>query len=163
MPFELKQAPFHPHYGYNSPHLPLGTDPDYDVAPVYVYVEDPEGESEDSEPVVVEDPAADVEPVDAENHEIATPDETHSPDEGDIVGYSTVNSAEVLHNEAVLEELETSQNEYRSDDPMGLDELPEEAKEAKVEEVLTSQNEYRADSPEDYLEASAEEAKPEED
>ena len=55
MPFELKRAPFHPIYGYNSPHLPYGTDPVEEVVEVPVEAVEESGDAHTfSETVEVE-------------------------------------------------------------------------------------------------------------
>jgi hypothetical protein len=147
MPFELKRAPFHPIYGYNSPHLPYGTDPVEEVVEVPVEAVEESGDAHTfSETVEVEH---ETEPTDAEG-DVLEPAE--SADEGDIVGYSSLQTPESIEAQGKLEEILTSQNEYRSDDPLGLDGLSPEDKGKKIEEAETSQNDYRADDIEDHVE-----------
>lgn len=78
MPFELYEAPKHPQFGYNSPHLPLGTWPDAeDVPDVFEWDVPSEDVAEDAG-----DEHAFSETVEAEHEDdVAESDEEDASDE----------------------------------------------------------------------------------
>lgn len=150
MAYEVQKAHWHALFGYNSPHLPLGTSPEeetlYDESTGLVVgtVGDAHEFSETLDPEHSDAPKR------RTRKKSATPVNSHDPSQEDLE--NTPGPSSLVTPDPLIEEIETSQNEYKEDlvDP------------EQLESVETSQNEYRDDTPEDYVEAHDSENSPQE-